>query len=162
MEAAALLIAARPLELTKMILVVCLPMTAPMAFVLRIHRASIALRRGFTPLMVTVLVFATWMLLAALLTIHRRTAEAITPSAWSLTLVAAASSGRIHRGGRAIRRSSHRSRRDVGWCYGVRLRSGERCGCRGSRKRRGGLFCRLGILRLQGGQTEGKRATKPG
>ena len=68
----------------------------PVAFMLWIHRATIALRLRFATRMLT-----------TLLAIHRRTAKAITAMSRALVLSAIACSGRIH--GAAILRRIHRS-----------------------------------------------------
>ena len=156
----------------------------PVAFMLRVHRPTIALRLRLAALMLATLMFAT------LLAIHGRTAKAIAAMPRALIRTAVASIGGIHGG--AILRRIHRSTLPIARACHVRAalrlthvvrtgsiavpllartrqvtwRSGRRsvhfgnCGRKWRSVRR--LVCRLGVLGLQRRDAESERTTKPG
>lgn len=94
----ALFITTRPWGLSEMVLAASM-LLSPTAFVRRgVHRAAIALSLRLAALM-----------LATLLAIHGRTAEALAPMSWPLIRSTVSSIGRIHRAGAAALRRIHRS-----------------------------------------------------
>lgn len=176
------LIATRPWGLSEMVLATSM-LLPPAAFVLRVHRATVALRLRFAALM-----------LATRVAIHGRPAEALAAMSRTLTRIAAACIGRIHRSTlpiplglcitlrlSAITRRTRPIRTTLRFTQGVRTwaipvpwRSGtrkvtrwrsRRCvhlgRCRRKRRSGGRWASRLGFLGLQRSDAERESTAKP-